>query len=105
MPDYAAASEQPKAYSYLRFSTPEQQKGDSFRRQTALAEAYCLKRGLVLDDTLKFHDIGVSAFRGMNAVDGHLGRFVEHVRSGEVPQGSFLLGREPINRIPKAALI
>jgi hypothetical protein len=30
----------PKAYSYVRFSTPEQAKGDSLRRQVELAQAY-----------------------------------------------------------------
>lgn len=29
-----------RAYSYLRFSTPEQLEGDSLRRQTALADSY-----------------------------------------------------------------
>jgi len=81
----------PKAYSYLRFSTPEQQKGDSFNRQTRLAAEYAARRGLELDNTLRLHDIGVSAFRGRNAIDGHLGRFREHVQSGEVPRGSILL--------------
>jgi DNA invertase Pin-like site-specific DNA recombinase len=28
----------PKAYSYIRFSTPEQEKGDSLRRQMEGAE-------------------------------------------------------------------
>jgi hypothetical protein len=32
--------QRPKAYSYLRFSTPEQRKGDSFRRQWEKAKAY-----------------------------------------------------------------
>ncbi|KVR83488.1 recombinase family protein [Burkholderia vietnamiensis] len=49
-----------KAYSYLRFSTPEQAQGDSFRRQTALAEAYAQQHGLELDTTLRFADEGVS---------------------------------------------
>jgi len=38
-----------KAYSYLRFSTPEQMKGDSFRRQTSMATAYAATHGLDLD--------------------------------------------------------
>ncbi|WP_336979699.1 recombinase family protein [Altererythrobacter fulvus] len=80
-----------KAYSYLRCSTPEQMQGDSFRRQIALADAYCLKRGWELDRTLILHDIGMSAFRGRNAVEGNLGRFFEHVQTGEVASGSILL--------------
>ena len=36
----------PKAYSYIRFSTPEQEKGDSLRRQEKRAEEYCLKNNV-----------------------------------------------------------
>ena len=43
-----------KAYSYLRFSTPEQQRGDSFRRQTSLAADYAAQHGLELDTALTF---------------------------------------------------
>jgi DNA invertase Pin-like site-specific DNA recombinase len=56
----------PTAYSYVRFSTPEQSKGDSLRRQQALSEAYALENGLTLDTTLTFHDLGVSAYRGVD---------------------------------------
>ena len=35
----------PKAYSYLRFSTPEQQQGDSKRRQLDLARHYADAHG------------------------------------------------------------
>src|SRR5262249_429406 len=49
-----------KAYSYLRFSTPEQMKGDSQRRQLEAARSYALEKGLELDEELTFHDLGVS---------------------------------------------
>ena len=49
----------PKAYSYLRFSTPEQMGGDSFRRQWDAAKRYAERRGLDLDLKLTFHDLGV----------------------------------------------
>ena len=39
----------PKAYSYIRFSTPEQEKGDSHRPQEKEAEDYAKKYGLTLD--------------------------------------------------------
>jgi len=47
------------AYSYLRFSTPEQAGGDSRRRQLDLARAYAARHGLVLDAGLSFRE-GVS---------------------------------------------
>jgi hypothetical protein len=40
----------PGAYSYIRFSTPEQEKGDSLRRQEKDAEDYAKKHGLTLDE-------------------------------------------------------
>lgn len=90
----------PKAYSYLRFSTPEQEQGDSFRRQLKLAEEYAERKGLELDQTLKLHDRGVSAFRGRNAEVGKLGKFLEAVASGEVKEGSYLLV-ENLDRISR----
>jgi DNA invertase Pin-like site-specific DNA recombinase len=39
------------AYSYLRFSTPEQMQGDSFRRQTEAAKVYAERHGLTLEGT------------------------------------------------------
>lgn len=81
-----------RAYSYLRFSTPEQRKGDSARRQRDMATAYAVKHGLVLDDALTFEDAGVSAYRGQNTEgEGRLAYFLEAVRVGLVPQGSVLL--------------
>lgn len=81
----------PKAYSYLRFSTPEQAKGDSQRRQEQLAQNYAAKHGLELDNSLGLRDLGKSAFRGANVEEGALGRFLEAIREGRVERGSFLL--------------
>jgi hypothetical protein len=39
-----ASSEVPKAYSYMRFSTLEQGKGDSLNRQTMMAREWAEKR-------------------------------------------------------------
>jgi DNA invertase Pin-like site-specific DNA recombinase len=78
------------AFSYLRFSTPEQQRGDSFRRQKDLAERYAARHSLQLDGR-SFQDLGVSAFRGANAEAGMLGEFLLAVRCGLIPRGSILL--------------
>lgn len=89
-----------KAYSYLRFSTPDQMEGDSFRRQTAAAQEYAQKHGLELDDKLTFNDLGVSAFRGKNAETGRLAEFLEAVRAGLVEPGATLLV-ENLDRISR----
>ena len=81
----------PKAFSYLRFSTPEQMKGDSYRRQTEAAQAYATKHGLELDDSLTLRDKGISAYQGRNATDGRLSAFLSAVETGRVRPGSYLL--------------
>ena len=89
--DVIAPGTKPRAYSYVRFSTPEQQRGDSFRRQMVLAREYADRHGLELDDTLDLQDLGLSAYRGANAESGRLGEFLELVRAGHIPRGSYLL--------------
>lgn len=79
------------AYSYIRFSSAEQAKGDSARRQLSAAIAYCHEHGLELDNSLRFQDLGVSAFTGKNAETGRLGDFLRAVESGVVAQGSYLI--------------
>lgn len=80
-----------KAYSYVRFSTATQLQGDSLRRQIEASKRYCEQYGLVLDSTLNLNDLGVSAFKGLNAVEGKLGAFIEAVEKGKVEVGSTLL--------------
>jgi|HubBroStandDraft_1064217.scaffolds.fasta_scaffold79565_1 DNA invertase Pin-like site-specific DNA recombinase len=89
-----------KAYSYLRFSTPEQSKGDSLRRQTALADDYAKRHGLTLDTELTLRDLGVSAYRGDNVAIGALGAFLKAVSDGLVPKGSVLLV-EALDRVSR----
>lgn len=92
----------PKVYSYIRFSTPEQARGDSLRRQLADAEAWCAERGLVLDDTLR--DLGVSAYHGANRTTGALRKFLELVEDGKVERGSYLVV-ESLDRLSREAVI
>jgi DNA invertase Pin-like site-specific DNA recombinase len=91
------------AYSYVRFSSPEQAKGDSLRRQTELAAAYCKRRGWRLDDTLTLRDLGVSSFRGENALVGNLGEFLKAVARKTIRPGSVLIV-ESIDRISRQGI-
>ena len=93
-----------KAYSYLRFSTPDQRLGDSARRQLTATREYCVrhKPPLELDEELR--DEGISARRGKHIRRGALGRFIQRVSKGQIPRGSFLiveafdrLSRQPID--------
>lgn len=78
------------AYSYIRFSTPDQAKGDSQRRQMEAAAAWCKRNNARLDTSLKV-DKGISAFKGRNADLGSLGEFLKLVQGERVPRGSFLV--------------
>src|SRR5262249_3629927 len=82
------------AYSYLRFSSPEQEKGDSVRRQTQLREDWLKHHpDVTLDQSLALTDRGKSGYsRDEESFASYaLGQFVEHVRTGRVPKGSSLL--------------
>ncbi len=94
----------PTAYSYIRFSTPEQSKGDSLRRQLELSEQYAFDNGLTLDTTLTFHDLGVSAYRGGNVERGRLGEFLQACDGGLVLPGSYLLV-ESLDRLSREAVM
>jgi DNA invertase Pin-like site-specific DNA recombinase len=98
------APQMTKAYSYVRFSTPDQAKGDSYRRQTEAANEYARRHGLVLDTELTLTDQGVSAFRGANAKAGALSTFLEAVKDGTIAPGSYLLV-ENLDRLTRADVL
>jgi DNA invertase Pin-like site-specific DNA recombinase len=84
----------PLAYSYIRFSSPEQAKGDSLRRQTEAAADWCQRNHIALDTTVTLHDLGKSAFTGKHREnpDRHaLAAFLKMVENGKVAHGSYLL--------------
>jgi DNA invertase Pin-like site-specific DNA recombinase len=97
----------PRAYSYQRFSSLKQRKGDSIRRQTEAREKYLSAHpDLVLDDSLRMTDKGVSGFRGKNRQAGTaLAAFLAEIEAGRVEPGSVLivenldrLSRDQINK-------
>jgi DNA invertase Pin-like site-specific DNA recombinase len=83
-----------------------------------LARAYCTKRGWTLSEAT-YRDLGVSAFRGKNALVGNLGEFLRAVEAGNIQRGSALVvesldritrqgidaGYETIKRILKAGVL
>jgi len=93
----------PVCISYLRYSTPEQGRGDSIRRQIAAAEKWAHEHGLTLDRTLK--DEGVSAYSGRNLEVGALGSIIRDIEAKRIPKASTLivesfdrLSRETLNK-------
>ena len=82
----------PPAYSYLRYSSPGQGDGDSVRRQTTLASAWCKRNGRTLDTSTCFEDRGTSAFRGKHRKAGSpLSQFMADVETGRILKGSVLI--------------
>jgi hypothetical protein len=81
----------PKAYSLIRFSRPEQAKGDSFRRQLEESRNYAQSKGFNLDESLTIKDEGLNAFSGEHKAKGALGSFLEVVKTGKIPSDSLLI--------------
>jgi DNA invertase Pin-like site-specific DNA recombinase len=84
----------PQGYSYRRWSSEQQASGDTLRRQTEAAEAWCLRNGVTLNTSLNMIDAGVPAFHGGNLAnpDVHaLAGFMQAVKQGRVAKGSYLI--------------
>ena len=77
------------AFSYIRFSTPEQSLGDSERRQLDVAEIWAKSKDLTLDTT--YTDRGRSGFKGTNRKKGALGIFLKKIAAGDIARGSYLV--------------
>lgn len=90
------------AISYTRFSSLGQADGDSVRRQVKLAEDYAAKHGLVIDQSLSFRDLGVSAYDQSNIRKGALGLFLQAANEGRIPRGATLIV-ESFDRLSRAA--
>ena len=93
---------QPKVYSYIRFSTPEQKLGNSLARQIDNARAYAKARNLVFDESLVMKDEGLSGYKGTNVTKGELGKFIQEIENGNVAKGSILLldAADRLSRLP-----
>ena len=50
--DARSSDIRPRAYSYIRFSSPEQARGDSRRRQIEASRAYADEHGLEMDEMI-----------------------------------------------------
>ena len=69
------------AYSYIRFSSPPQEWGDSERRQEQMAKDHCAKNGLTLSEK-SFRDRGGSAWKGKNRSNA-LGELLKTLNTGD----------------------
>ncbi|EIZ2938384.1 recombinase family protein [Escherichia coli] len=102
----------PKIWPYIRFSSEEQKKGDSLRRQQELIERFAARpeiiaEGAEIDTSLDLNDLGVSGYTGKNILQGRFKTFLDAVDSGIVKPGDYL-AVEALNRLtrlnPRASL-
>jgi DNA invertase Pin-like site-specific DNA recombinase len=99
----AILDERAKAYSYVRFSTKRQARGDSLQRQLERSRQYAAEHDLNLQEK-SFEDLGVSAFDRSNVTKGALSAFIKAVESGAIERGSFLLV-ENLDRLSRADVL
>ena len=90
-----------KAYSYIRFSTPDQIKGDSLRRQLEGSRHWADEHGYELDTSLR--DLGISAYSGANRTMGSLKKFIDLIEQGHIEAGSVLI-LESLDRLSREEL-
>lgn len=97
-----APEEGPKrAYSYIRFSSKKQAKGSSLSRQLEKTRKYCRDQGLLLDESMSYQDLGVSAWKGMNLDDRKgLGQLIAACQDGLIAPGSAIVV-EAMDRISR----
>jgi len=77
------------AYPYIRFSTDDQEDGDSIARQTRVTETLAADTGLPVAKPMI--DKGMSGYHGDHRTKGELGGFLKKVKAGEVARGSVLV--------------
>lgn len=98
----------PVGYSYIRWSTKPQGRGDSKRRQTEDTVAgespatWCARHDVTFDTAMTYADVG-SAFTGENARSGALALFLEAIDRGRVRPGDFLLV-EKVDRLTRQGI-
>jgi DNA invertase Pin-like site-specific DNA recombinase len=79
------------AYSYVRFSTPEQKKGRSGNRQVEKFSEWCKEFGYTASPNT-FRDEGRSAYRGKHLEgEGDLKRFLSLIEDRTIKPGAVLV--------------
>jgi len=91
-----------KAYSYRRWSSERQTKGDSLSRQTEITRNIAKQHAWDLDESLK-PAMGISAFKGDNLEKGSLAQFLNDVNGGRIKTPCVLIV-EQLDRLTRTRL-
>jgi DNA invertase Pin-like site-specific DNA recombinase len=93
------------AYSYIRFSSDKQVKGDSLRRQEQLIADWVKNNPDTLLSSTSYKDLGISGYSGKH-LDHGLGQLLAAIDSGLITTGDIILlesidraGRLPIEEM------
>lgn len=79
------------AYSYIRFSTAKQLKGDSYERQQAMLDKWAEDNpAYTLNRDLTFKDLGISGRSGKHLKHG-FGKLLEAITNGDIGAGDVVL--------------
>jgi DNA invertase Pin-like site-specific DNA recombinase len=97
----------PVAYSYIRFSSAQQQHGASLARQQEMVGKWLVRNPTYTRSALSFEDLGKSGFSGAH-LDNAFGRLLAAVETGAIKAGDVILieaidraGRlEPMDMLP-----
>lgn len=79
------------AYSYIRFSTAKQLKGDSYERQQAMLDVWAeANPTYTLNRELTFKDLGITGRTGKHLKHG-FGKLLEAIKKGSIGAGDVIL--------------
>ncbi|SDG43814.1 Site-specific DNA recombinase [Bosea robiniae] len=95
----ATQSGVPYAISYMRFSTLEQKKGDTVRRQRQQALDWSVRTRIPINETIT--DAGKSAY---NNIAAGFQTILKMVEAGQIPSGTYLLV-ESLDRITRSNVL
>jgi DNA invertase Pin-like site-specific DNA recombinase len=90
-----------QAFSFIRWSRPEQGKGDTLRRQKKASADLCQRNKWTLTELPPLE--GRSAFRGKQRAVGPLAEFLKLAEAGRVSKGSILIV-ESLDRLTREAV-
>jgi len=81
------------AISYIRFSSKKQVQSDSLRRQLENTRTYAKTHNLLLDESITYQDLGVSAWQGANRTRGMLKTLLDNLKAGKIRARVLLIER------------
>jgi DNA invertase Pin-like site-specific DNA recombinase len=85
-------------FSYIRFSSAKQSKGNSFERQLEIAPRVALEKGWTFRQDLSLNSLEMSGYHGSNL--GAIKGLIEGTKDGRIPKGSVCI-LEALDRLTR----